>query len=279
MVSGDCGALYSNTVILALDNDVNITTQPANIEVCEGTNTGLNISTSGSVLNYQWKYNGANLSDGGSLSGTQTANLNFSPSDLSHAGAYTCEITGACNTENSNPAQLTVDENITITAQPTNKTGCPGEDITFNIIASGSNLNYQWQKDGVDLAGKTNAGLLLTNIDALDAGIYRCVITGDCGTMNSTGATLDIGTAPSITLQPDNEVICEGAPGGFVVHATGSVLSYQWKHNGTNLSDDARISGSNANTLTIDPSAIADQGVYTCEITGTCGSITTNPVN
>jgi|GEM_PF-1039523 len=278
-ITGDCNNFTSNGASLTVNSDVIITTQPSNDKVCEGGIVGFNVSATGTALTYQWKHNGINLVDGGNISGANTINLVIDPVSIGDAGTYTCEVTGTCSSVNSDAVSLTVDESIVITTHPQNETGCPGEDIALSVVATGTNLTYQWQKDGADIGGETNSGLLLTNITALEAGVYRCVVSGDCGSVNSNGGTLIVNTGASISVHPTDEQICEGQSAGFVLSASGTGLNYQWKRNGIDLVDDAIINGSATNSLSIDPVVSANAGVYTCEIIGTCNTINSNPVN
>ncbi|MCG8696814.1 MAG: immunoglobulin domain-containing protein, partial [Bacteroidales bacterium] len=279
IITGDCGSLTSNAASLTVEDDVTITLQPSNMEVCEGVSSGFTINATGSGLTYQWKIAGVDIVDGGSYSGATTNNLTIDPVATTHAGAYTCLVSGTCSSENSSSASLTVDENISITSQPSNKIACPGDDIAFNVIATGTNLTYQWQKDGVDLAGKTTAGLLINSVSAANAGVYRCVIDGDCGQLISTGATLTVNEDITVTSQPSDATICENNSAAFVISATGTALTYQWKKNGVDLIDGAAVSGATTNSLLIDPADVSYQGVYTCEITGTCETENSNPAN
>ncbi len=46
----------------------------------------------------------------------------------------------------------------TITTQPANQTVTAGQTATFTVVAAGAApLNYQWQKNGVNIAGATSA--------------------------------------------------------------------------------------------------------------------------
>jgi hypothetical protein len=279
IITGDCGIKTSNGASLDLNTDVTITTHPINDIACENEIVGFTVEATGTGLLYQWKHNGIDVVDFGNISGSNTNNLIIDPVSLVDAGAYSCEISGTCGSQNSNSVSLKVNENIVFSNHPQSKTGCPGEDITFNVIATGTNMTYVWQKDGAPVVGGTNSGLLLTNITALDAGTYRCVITGDCGTVFSNGAALTVNENVAIATHPANDEVCEGQSAGFVVAATGTGVVYQWKYNGVDLIDDLIINGSGTNSLTIDPSSLANVGVYTCDITGSCSVENSNPAN
>lgn len=73
-----------------------------------------------------------------------------------------------------------------------------GEDVTFTITATGTNLSYQWQKDGQaisdggNISGCTSNELSISSVTDTDAGIYNCIISGDCGTITSNEASLSV---------------------------------------------------------------------------------------
>src|SRR5262249_1486502 len=53
-------------------------------------------------------------------------------------------------------------------------------------------------------------------------------------------------------------------------------FTFQWRKDGSPLSDDSRITGSTTFNLRITPTLASDAGNYDCVITGSCGTATTN---
>ena len=99
---------------------------------------------------------------------------------------------------------------VTITQQPADLELYQGSQATFSVAATGAKpITYQWQKEGIDLcdcsgvSGATTDTLQIANIDASDAGSYRCVVMNNYSTVISDEATLtvvqfgDIGVSPS----------------------------------------------------------------------------------
>ena len=83
----------------------------------------------------------------------------------------------------------------TITTQPTNQTVAAGQSVTFRIVASGSApLSFQWQKNGVDIAGATSPTLTFTATAADNGAQFRCNVTNAFGRATSNSATLTIST-------------------------------------------------------------------------------------
>lgn len=76
---------------------------------------------------------------------------------------------------------------------------------------------------------------------------------------------------PTITSHPVGATKCEGESHTFSITATGDGLNYQWKKNGTNISG-----APNSNQYTINNITESDAGDYTCEVSGNCGSETSN---
>ena len=78
--------------------------------------------------------------------------------------------------------------------------------------------------------------------------------------------------APSFVEQPTDQQVYYGDPVVFTAVANGSgPLGYQWTLEGVALSDDDRISGSQTDSLTIDPVILDDEGAYQLSLTGPCG--------
>jgi hypothetical protein len=80
----------------------------------------------------------------------------------------------------------------TITGQPSAQTVTVGDNVTFNVTASGSApLGYQWQKGGIAVAGATASILALTAVTTADAGDYTCVVTNVAGSVDQRSSRSD----------------------------------------------------------------------------------------
>jgi hypothetical protein len=82
-----------------------------------------------------------------------------------------------------------------------------------------------------------------------------------------------------IDRQPQSQSLVAGATTTFKVAAAApGTLTYQWRKNGTPLTDGPTaagsiLSGSLTSTLVITNTALADAGAYSCLVTGPCNSI------
>ncbi len=182
-----------------------ITEQPAAASVCPGEKAEFKVAVGRTCgLSYQWQKDGADLSDGGEISGAATSALQIAAVKAEDAGAYHCVVTNTYGSTTSDDAALTVKAPTLITQDPQAALDvCPGSQVQFTVAASGEGvLQYEWQKDGATCAGAQYAGvdtatLTISGATAAEAGQYACLITAGCGTMTSATAAL--------TLSPDSD--------------------------------------------------------------------------
>lgn len=230
-----------------------ITTQPQNQSVCLGemANLSLNVVTPdmGSTFDYQWTFNGTLLSNGGSISGANTNNLQISNAQGSNAGTYNCILSPGCNEAMSASVTLTVGAgNVNITQQPQNTSVCLGSSASLSIALTGATVTYQWKKDGVNISGATNSTLNLTNVSSSDAGNYTVdIIGGSCGTFSSQVAVLTVQALPTAAITTTTPTICQG--GVATLTASGGT-SYLWA-NGLGTVNTIFVTPTSATTYTV----------------------------
>ncbi len=84
---------------------------------------------------------------------------------------------------------ITVLQTTAITQQPVSEVElCSGSDNTLylEVKATGSNLQYQWYKNGTAITGATGSTYEKIDVTESDYGIYTVEVTGDCGTLSGT---------------------------------------------------------------------------------------------
>ncbi len=144
-----------------------------------------------------------------------------------------------------------VNTSLWLNASPSGGTLTPGgvaATVTVSLNTAASNL----------LVGTYSATLWFTNLNS--------------GVGQSRQFTLAVISPPTITMQPVDQAVLEGATATFAVGATGGLpLYYQWQDNGTNLTDGGNISGSTSTGLTINNVSAANVGTYTVIITNYAG--------
>jgi alpha-tubulin suppressor-like RCC1 family protein len=163
-----------------------------------------------------------------------------------------------------------------IVAGPADQSVEVGHFATFHAEAAGYLLNFQWQRDGVDIPGATNSDYRFTIANTNFAGAYTLVVNNPAGAITSSPPAHLSVTAfpPVIVAQPEPRAVTFGKVASFTVQATGSVLEYQWRKDGVD------IPGATGSTLNIGPvkSAAASAGPYTVIAKNFLGSVSTDPV-
>jgi hypothetical protein len=89
---------------------------------------------------------------------------------------------------------ITVPSDPTVAAQPGNATVVQGGYTSLSALAVGTKpLSYQWFfNETTELAGQTNASLLLTNVTLAQAGNYRIRVSNPVGATNSNNGVLTV---------------------------------------------------------------------------------------
>ena len=126
----------------------------------------------------------------------------------------------------------------TILSQPMSLTAFSGQPALLRATATGTMpLFSQWERNGTNIAGATNAWLFLDSAQFKDAGTYTFVVSNALGVASSTEATLAVAASPPvITRHPHSQSVSYGSPVSLQVEAEGSAPQFvQWLFNGSDL--------------------------------------------
>jgi alpha-tubulin suppressor-like RCC1 family protein len=135
---------------------------------------------------FQWYLNGSAISD------ATDACFSGASAQIGDAGSYYVVAQNSDGTFTSSTAVLTVTDPSIIT-HPVNTLATAGSEVTLTAsAASASVLTYQWQKNGFDVSGATNATLSLHNASVSDSGLYRLVVSNELGIAYSRNARLRV---------------------------------------------------------------------------------------
>ncbi len=209
-----------------------ITSQPTNVTVNVGGSASFSVTAGGTApLSYQWSFGTTNIA------GATNTTLTLTNVQLTQAGSYSVLVTNIAGSTNSVAAVLTIlAVPPTITAQPTNQTVQAGGTASFTVTAAGTPpLAYQWNFNGTNIAGATNATFTFTNVQFSQAGNYAVSVTNAYGSTNSSNATLSVvATLDHFAWSPISSpqgadvpfgvtITAENAFGVTVTNFTGSV--------------------------------------------------------
>ncbi|QHZ59572.1 hypothetical protein sortkaff_24 [Escherichia phage sortkaff] len=245
--------------------------------VAAGATQTLTVAASGGIapLSYQWK----------KVSGGTTVNVGSnSPSyaianyQASNNGDYYVTVTDSQGqTKDSQRIRLKVALSLSTNLTPT-KAVYIGDPLTLTVAAAGglAPYSYQWQKNGVNIAGATAATYTKTAATG-DNATYTCIVKDSAvpqGSVTSQACAVTLNTLPAFTTQPP--ATSSVATGGNIsigpVQASGGVapLTYQW------LKDGVAVSGATSATFTKTGAASGDAGSYTCRVTDAGGKTATS---
>lgn len=160
-----------------------------------GQSVSFSVGAAGTLpLAHQWEFNGF------SIPGATNPVFTIAAIGFGHAGRYAARISNPAGFSVSQDAHLTVDPEgpPLITAQPRSLTNFVGGTARFSVEATGgTNLLYQWQFNGGNLAGRTNRTLVLTNLVAASQGSYRAWVSSSVASAVSDPAGLLVVTPPA----------------------------------------------------------------------------------
>lgn len=196
-VSNTCGTTSSTAARLTVRWPPKIVGPPASLTRAEGEIAGFMVSATGAQpLSCQWLKDGVALVAGGRISGVTSTNLIIQNVQLTDAGGYALHVTnlfGAVTSAVATLTVVTVPKPPWIIRQPKAQSAAHGGRALFEVECGGTGpLDYQWQKDGVDLRGETNPTLVLEPVLPRDLGCYRVRVTNAVGSVVSDAACLEI---------------------------------------------------------------------------------------
>jgi hypothetical protein len=263
VVRNSCSNATSGAAAVVVNPAAAITTQPQNRSLCSGQALSLSVTATGSPT-YQWRLNGNNIN--GATASTYTV-ANPTAAD---AGNYTVVVSNNCNSVTSNAAVVTINQSVSITAQPQGQNICSSTALNLSVTATGSGtLTYQWRRNGNNIEGATSDTYSVANPTSANSGTYTVIVTNACGSLTSNAANVTVNQAAAITNHPQGAFGCTGGTVNLSVTATGSNLTYQWQRNGQN------IEGATSSTYLVNVS-VATAGDYRVLVSNSCGSVTSN---
>ncbi len=177
-----------------------VVVQPqSTVVLCPNTQHVLRGKVIGTDLSYQWLYNGSEID------GATTDSLEIGGHGRLQ-GQYTLRYRAGCGMQGTTATSVvSIGTNLEIIVQPSSDTVYEGSRFELNVQAVGTNLRYQWFKNGQIIQGGTQSRLVVPHVVNNDAGIYTCLVTSDCGQAESQGAILVVKT-PVTSVPGSNNV-------------------------------------------------------------------------
>ena len=229
LVSNSAGSVTSSpAVVTVVSAPVIVSSPPPTQSVAIGSNVTLSVLASGSTTpNYQWQFNGV------SIFGATTSTLALNSVTAANSGSYTCIVSNIAGSVSTIPSVLSVLANApAILSNPTSQSATLGSTIVFSVSAtSNASLTYQWNLNGVAIAGATSSSCIVKADSTSKAGNYTCVVTNSGGSVTTSPAVLSLVTTSKPGRLVNLSVLTMDGPGaqmltlGFVNGGAGTTGS------------------------------------------------------
>lgn len=264
-------ASYRCIAIASCANNVRDTSEPAvltilpNTEIvgqtirdtsCIGLQTRLYVKNDGVIINRRWQIWSDNDSMFIDIAGNPFVNMGDTlliqniPDTLNGA-KIRCIVEGVCGHDTTKEIPLVVNAVPEVITSPADKTLDPGQTATFQIVAAGVGVKYQWQAGYNDSFANINDGgiyngvktdrLTVKGVSRVQDGFqFRCIVKG------SGSCAVDPDTSNFGVLYVNPAVSVEGLNAGNIITvfpnpATGSEIIIRAENNAQFIAGDYKI--------------------------------------
>lgn len=155
-----------------------------------------------------------------------------------------------------------------ITTQPSSQAITAGSTARISVEALGTNINYKWRKNGVEITpSETNSTLSIADFQADDVGDYDVLISNANSILTSSKAVLTIRSPAMITGTLISRIVEVGKPLEIEANINGSPEpSCVWRRGTTT------ITGQTNRKFSIPSAKLSDAGQYSVSASNAAGS-------
>jgi len=240
---------------LLTSKNIALSEQPQDFETCNSTQAMFSVGALGMNLQYQWRKNGAPLSNGGKISGANSDTLYITGADSTDADQYDVIVSNNCGSSiTSNTATLDIKQ---VPAKPgaisgVQATTCPGTSgIIYSVPLQMDATSYLWTyTDGVQILNGQGTDAVTLAFDSTINSGYSVFVYA----VNECGPSLDSASSwtrykvstPTITGPAR---VCENLPGvNYMAPSVVGATSYNW----TVPAGATLVSGQTTNAIVVD---------------------------
>jgi hypothetical protein len=203
-------------------------TTPTNVVVCSGAQASFTVTATGQpTLTYQWRRNGVDLSNGGTISGVTTPTLTISSTIPGDAGDYDVVVTDGFGQELASP-----DATLTVNARPTaaadgGTTICSGDSTQLN--GSGG-VSCSW----TPITGLDDPGSCAPTASPGSTTTYNLIVTAanGCPSTNGSSTTVTVNATPALPIITAPISVPVGASGASASVPNHIGASWTWTLSG-----------------------------------------------
>ncbi|WP_157514466.1 LamG-like jellyroll fold domain-containing protein, partial [Mangrovimonas sp. TPBH4] len=232
IVSGDgsCTPATSNAFSINVNQEITITSESTDLEICEGNDAVFSVDAEGTITSYEWHQVGSPdiaLSDGGNISGADTSELTISNPTTSDSGSYYVVITGpggTCPSISSSPKILTVTALPTASIIYSDSPFCDNIATEQAVTLTGTNAytggTYS-APSGLTIDPSTGAISPSSSDPGTYVVLYTVPASGGCDAVSTT-TNVTISPLPTANISYDEPAYCETDATPIVVTLTGT---------------------------------------------------------
>ena len=249
-----------------------IATQPSTITKCLGEAASFSVTTTGTVLSYQWRKDNANIT------GATAASLTIPTVGMADAGSYDVVLSGICaTTVPSEAATLTVIPQVvaagTISGPVVVCAGTTGS--TYSIAPVSGATQYDWTlpTGATIVSGIGTSSITVDWGETAVSGDISVLPRNDCFTGTANTIAVTVNTTPFFTLHPQDQIVLSGGSTTFSVSVIGQPNpTIQWQMRTATSPTWVPVLGATGTSVTISNLVMARQGEqYRVEATNSCG--------
>lgn len=265
-----CGAGPAKTKQIWRNEPVSPGPITGSINACPTQTLSYSVAPGSNITNYVWTATaGATV-----ISGQGTTNV-----DITFPAGF---VQGLVSVQFQNGCGSTNFSNLTIRAIPTPPgaisgpaSGICNSTQTYTIAPVYGATSYTWTEPAGStiLSGQGTTSVTIS-FPAAVSGNVSVVANSPCGV--SAVQRLTVTGNIIIAQQPQNQTVCEATDAIFSANVPGGNLSFQWRKDGVDLSDNADFSGTQTATLTIIQVDSINFGNYDLVVTSTCAPSVTS---
>ncbi len=269
--TNSAGSATSNTVTLTVNFKPEVTLQPADAFAPEGKEAAFTSTAAGGPApTVQWQES----TDGGTtyknVSGGASTTLKLANVNKTMDGfKFRAVFTNGSGNATSEAATLHIENPPFLQGQPLEQTVLEGQPAEFHTHASGNPApTVQWERsiDGgktfQPIEGATSETLTIASPTIAEDGYrFRATWTNVVGSATTAAATLNVHTVPTVTEQPEPQVVLTGGTATFEAEAGGHPTpTVQWELSTDGGKTFQPIEGATQDTLTVSGAQASESG-------------------
>lgn len=227
------GCIRTDTITVTVNPTPVKPTLASNAPICGGDTLLLSSSTSTTGVSYAWS--------GPGFTATQKDPMLLN-AQVANSGVYTLTLSlGMCSISDTISVQVDPAATVSVVPTPGNDI-CEGTQVTFVAFVnnSGTNPQYQWQKNGIDIPGANNNNYITTpaNGDSYNVILSPNTTCKNDKVSNIVNMTVSPVVTPSVSIS-SNPTLPVGPWTMVTFKATfangGNSPTFQWKRNGQDV--------------------------------------------